>query len=161
MMHKLLITIYLIISSSLFAQSSAETPSGLIYTNQNPQLEFESLKTYDKPPDESGALAQFVFPTLTTTFIYAKIMFKNLLYKKRDQEYKLTYKWYLENGQRLGETSSTYLVEKDWDYAWYYDAWGWDQPTKWKAGTHRVEVWVNDVKFAVRTFTVASPSMEN
>lgn len=149
-------TLCIALTFDVNAQSSVETPSGLIYTKNKPQLEFEHLKTYASDPDQAGALPTDIFPRSTTTYVYGHIEFKNLLHNVRNHEYKLTFKYYLESGERLGEFSTTYTVEKDWEYAWYYDSWGWDTPGKWPLGTHALEVWVDDTKFAVKKFTVTS-----
>jgi len=160
MLSKLFCVFCLGITATLCAHGTLETPSGLVYTKSEPQLEFNFFKTYDKEPEEKGAIAMELFPQETTTYVYAELEVKNLLHDVRDHEYKLTYKFYLENGKRLGETSTTFLVQKDWENAWYWESWGWESPGKWPLGKHRVEVWIDDVKFAVREFTVVSGTTE-
>ncbi len=150
---------FLLISSlgtTGFAQNSVEIPMGWLFPPKNAELEFDYLKTYDKEPEKEGGLASDTFPQSTTTYVYAEIEFKNLLYKIRDQEYEFTFKYFLENGKRLGEYTTLYTFEKDWSVAYYSDSWGWSTPGKWPLGTHRVEVWLNGNKFAVKRFTIVN-----
>lgn len=146
--------IFLLFACGLSAQSSVETPSGLLYTKEQPQLEFSYFKTYDKDPEAKGTLPKDVFSKSSLTFVYAELEMKNLLHQVRDQKVQLTFKFYLQGGELLGELSTTFLIEKEWAYAFYYDSRGWDDPGNWPVGTHYVEVWINNTKFAVKTFVV-------
>lgn len=141
---------------SSYAQKSVETPTGWLYPKNNPELEFNYLKTYNKDPEKEGGIASDIFPQSTTSYIYAEIEFKNLLYNIRDQEYEFSFKYFTESGTRLGEYTTTFLSEKGWGTFYYYDSWGWDTPGHWPLGTHRVEVWINGVKFAVKKFTIVN-----
>ncbi len=155
MLRKILLTSFLCSLCTLtISAQQVETPSGLIYTPENPQLEFNYLKTYPASPEEKGTIAAEEFPQSTTTYVYAEIEFKNLLYEKANKEYTISFKWRLANGKKVSEYITDFLIEKDWSSAYYYDSYGWDTPGKWPVGTHSVEVFINGKKIAVRKFKI-------
>lgn len=114
------IYLFLLILSPLATQaqeiseSGLRLPSGPIYTPQEPRLEFSYLETYDKPPDskDEQVLAKDRMNQSTTTFVYVQIEMKNLLLGVRDQEYKLTFKYFIEGKELLGEYSTNFISQK-------------------------------------------------
>ena len=126
------------------------TPSGQVYTKENPRLEFNYLKTYNKPPKEAGSQAMETFPLSKTTFVYAQTELKNLLHGIRDEDYALTYKYIGEDGRQLSEFTINTTIKKEWETALFDGHWGWEEPGHWTPGKYRVEVWINKTKFAVK-----------
>lgn len=133
---------------------SVQTPSGPLYTKADPQLEFNYLKTFGKPPKEKNALPVEAFPRSTTTYVYAQTELKNLLQGVRDQDYALTYKYLRGDGRQLSEFTINTTIKKEWETALFDGKAGWDEPGHWKPGKYRIEMWINKTKFAVKEFTV-------
>lgn len=165
-MRRSLLVWILLICAPLAAQkiddAGLRTPAGRIYTSEDPRLEFSYFDTYDLPPNstEERVFAKDRLNQATTSYVYAAVEVKNLLYKERDEEYKLTFKYFIKGRRLLGEFDFDMTVKKDWEYAWYFGRWGWESPGHWPAGAHTVEVWINDTLFAVREFMIV-PDKQN
>lgn len=141
---------------TLTAAHQTETPSGVIYPT--PVIEFSSFNIYDKETKSSDIRpgSPSTLPRSTTTYVYAEIELKNYLYQVRDQDVTLTFKYYLENGTLLTEFDTVFSIKRDWEFAWYYDSWGWEAPGNWPVGTHRIEVWIGGTRFVVKKFTISN-----
>ncbi|MCB1111511.1 MAG: hypothetical protein H7A37_02520 [Chlamydiales bacterium] len=129
-----------------------------IYTKENPQLEIQYFRTYDFEPKGEGAETKNAsqFPQSTTTYIYAMLDAKNLLYQVRDQEYKLTFKYYKGDNYLMGAFDTNFLVEKGWEYTYYYDSWGSDTPGEWEIGDYHVELWIGSTQIGDAKFSITA-----
>lgn len=147
-------------SAALSAQVTLDalTPSGDFFpTNKaGPYLEFSYFQTFAQAPTHDGEAVAPVdeFPQSSTTLVFSEIELKNLLYGIEDRQYTLNFKYYLENGRLVDDYKTQATILSTWDYAWYYASWGWNQPGQWPLGTHRVELWIDGTRFAIKRFKI-------
>jgi hypothetical protein len=134
----------------------AETPYGIIFPKDKGELEYISFDIYDIEPVDENVKPKDSLPKSTTTYVYGMLTVKNLLKGLQDQEYKITYKYYSQTGQLLGQSDSTFSVKKEWQFATFYSNWGWDQPRNWAIGNYTLELWIDDNKFAVKKFSIVN-----
>lgn len=133
---------------------------GLLHPAQNPGIEFEFLNFYDVDVGnpELNAVAGDAFPQSTTDYIYAKIQVINLMQNVQNKTYNLSFKYYSPDGSLFGEVNEPFGISRDWGQAWYYTALGFQTKGRWQVGEYRVELWIDGVKFAERSFTIYDDS---
>lgn len=126
--------------------------------NLNEQIQLHQLSTYNMPPDSQDmtAMPKDTFARTKTTYVYGLFEVKNLLFQKEAKEYKQVFKFFQEGNILMGEVPTDFKVEKDWEFAWNYNGWGWQTPGHWPVGTHRIEVWIDGQKFAEKSFTITN-----
>jgi len=122
------------------------------------KIEIISFNTYDFEPSAPGSekYSSTSFPKSTTTYVYARVEFKNDLYNVQNQTYRFTYKFYDQNNRLMTAFDADFLVQKDWEYAYHYGSWGFTNAGLWDVGSYRAELWLGNTKIGDAKFNITN-----
>lgn len=133
---------FLFFSASLFAVEGIEL-SRVRFYNDGSSSALRDQRVYNTQFAKSEA-----------RFIWCELEVKNLYYNFNDQRHWVMWRYYNSDNSLRGELSSEFAIQKDWSYSYISHGWGWDQGGNWPVGIYRVELWVDQTRFAEGYFSI-------
>jgi hypothetical protein len=118
---------------------------------------FKTIRFFEggyEPPEDSQRNFTVQFPKSSTRYVWCQIDVENSLYNVREQNHKVTWRYYNPDETLRGETNTDFQIKREWYTAWIPSGWGWDEAGNWPVGTYRVEVWIDGKKSAQDLFII-------
>ncbi len=136
------LSVFLLFSSYIFAVQGISLS----------QVRFFNAGTNSPARDQRQYSIQFY--KSAARYIWCELEVKNHLYNIQDQKHIVLWKYFNSDNSLRGQVSSDFAIKKDWSYSYISHGWGWDAAGNWPVGNYRVELWVDQQKFAESFFSI-------
>jgi len=129
--------------------------SQLLFAQNN--VTYKSIKLFESGYNlvpQSERVYSTHFSKDETRYIYYEIELTNNLYSVRDNPISMTAKFYKPDGSLMGEPVLDYTILSDWETAYLWHGWGWQDAGNWETGTYRVVINIGNRRIAETLFSV-------
>ena len=120
-------------------------------------ISFQEIRFFESGVD-APPLSDRVYTTYFTTsesrYIYYELHVKNNLYNIRSNQVSIIAKYYKPDGTLMGEPVLNYTIPPEWDVAYLWHGWGWNNAGNWTPGTYRIVIYMDNVKITEALFSV-------
>jgi hypothetical protein len=123
-------------------------------------VELISIKLFETgytPMPRSERYYATSFSSNEARYIDYEIHVRNNLYNIRDNEISIKAKYYHPDGSLMGAPVMSETIPYNWETAYYWKGWGWDEPGNWEEGTYTIELYIDGRYITEKRFTIYSP----
>ncbi|NER14365.1 hypothetical protein GWK08_13005 [Leptobacterium flavescens] len=129
--------------------------------NYSQNVEGVYLAFYERGDDLTKAKQSELrtkFKKKDARYVYSFLKVENMLYNIRDQEVKVRFNYYKEDGSLFGSPEKTYKIPKDWKRVDLWTGWGYATTNRWQAGRYTVKAMVEGRQIAQGMFYIDNTS---
>jgi len=90
----------------------------------------------------------------TTKYIFYEAIVRNNLYYVKSNNVKVYAEFYKSDGSIMGDPVLEYTIPSDWETAYLWHGWGWNEPGNWDPGRYKLVLYIDHQKLTEIYFTI-------